>query len=94
MKIKVSCSSASALPVVPYSKKVLFNPSFLKTECKTQQLPLSIAWEFKELSVFPMLVFQVVFLLEWKQLSLAPWAEDDQDYEVHRCFSALASKWK
>lgn len=47
-----------------------------------------------ELSVLPMLVFPVFFLFEWKQMSLAPWAEDDEDYEVHKCFVALASKWK
>lgn len=41
-----------------------------------------------------MLVSQVFFLLERKQLSVARWADDDQDYKVHRCFAALASKWK
>lgn len=92
--IKVSCFSTSALPVVPTVKSTFQPINSKNREWKTWQLPLGIVWEFKELSVFPMLIFQVFFLLEWKQLSLAPWAEADQDYEVHRCSSVLASKWK
>lgn len=55
----------------------------------------AIGWDFKELSVSTHVGVSSVFLAWMEtQLPLAPWAEDDQDYEVHRCFAALTSKWK
>lgn len=65
----VSCFSTSAHPVVPTVKRTFQHIISKNRECKAWQLPLGIVWKFKELSVFPMLVFQVFFLHEWKQLS-------------------------
>jgi len=55
----------------------------------------AISWDFKELGVLTHVDISSIFLAWMEtQLPLAPWAGDDQDYEVYRCFAALASKWK